>query len=241
MKIKELYKNVVYNYTFSKRMRRIYLNILFVVISFIFALYLGYMSRNHRIQELVKIVNVYDKSEAALISDIRDLNEELEEFDRMKNDADYYRYIAFKHAKVIIPEKTNKNDIIFMHKMANKYKIPYKYYYRLIYQESRYNPKAKSHVGASGYMQIMPATYAYLFNNYSNSEDNETFDIKHLTPNERNILLGTYYLRKLYNKYGDWKLTFAAYNAGPGNVAEYNGVPPFNETQNYIAFIMKKI
>ena len=240
MKIKELYKNIVYNYTFSKKLRKVYLNILFTGIACIFSLYLGYMSREPRIKSLVKVVNIYDQSELALISNIRDLNDDLEEFNRLKKDGDYYRYIAFKESNIMIPKLTNKHDIVLMHKMATKYEIPYKYYYRLIQQESRYNHKAKSPVGASGYMQIMPATYNHLYSLYKKSEDNDELDIETLTHNERNIVLGSFYLKRLYDKYDDWKLAFAAYNAGPGNVQNYNGVPPFTETINYIAFIMKK-
>ena len=68
-------------------------------------------------------------------------------------------------------------------------------------------------------------------------------NIKH-TP-ERNIIIGTYYLKYLYDKWSKiidskdmiWLYTLASYNAGPGNVVRYNGIPPYKETQDYVAFI----
>ncbi|MCA1632748.1 MAG: lytic transglycosylase domain-containing protein [Acidobacteria bacterium] len=95
----------------------------------------------------------------------------------------------------------------------------------VIWQESKYKPSALSHAGAQGMMQLMPAT-AKRFN----CEDR-------LNP-EANIEAGTKYLRWLLKRFdGDVVLALAGYNAGEGSVDKFEGVPPYNETQNYVRII----
>lgn len=92
-------------------------------------------------------------------------------------------------------------------------------------RESRFNPAAVSPVGACGVMQLMPATAHYL-------------GIKDIFNARENVFAGAKYLRTLLDTFhGDLDLTLAAYNAGPGAVQKYNGVPPFRETQAYISSI----
>ncbi|MFN8609655.1 MAG: lytic transglycosylase domain-containing protein [Vulcanimicrobiota bacterium] len=94
----------------------------------------------------------------------------------------------------------------------------------IVKHESAFNPSATSGVGAQGLMQLMPETAADL--GCKNAYD----------PME-NVAAGTRYFADLYRQYGDLSLALAAYNAGPGNVAAYGGMPPISETQNYVASI----
>jgi len=95
----------------------------------------------------------------------------------------------------------------------------------VVRRESAWNEAAVSPVGACGLMQLMPATARFL-------GVNDIFDAR------ENVFGGTRYLRTLLDTFnGDLDLALAAYNAGPGAVAKYRGVPPYSETKAYVAAV----
>ncbi|EPJ6498841.1 TPA: lytic transglycosylase domain-containing protein [Pseudomonas aeruginosa] len=95
----------------------------------------------------------------------------------------------------------------------------------VIHEESRFNPTAVSPKGAKGLMQLMDAV-------------SEELGVDPFDP-ESNIRGGTKHLARLYRAFGgNLKLAIAAYNAGEGAVRKYGGIPPYEETQNYVSRIM---
>ncbi len=123
--------------------------------------------------------------------------------------------------------RTDYNDII--RAASEKFNVDEKIIHAIIKTESNYNPSVKSHAGAIGLMQLMPSTAKEV-------GVTDRYDVT------QNIFGGTRYFSNMLKQHnGNLELALASYNAGPGNVKKYGGVPPFKETQNYINKIMNLI
>ncbi|WP_424986246.1 lytic transglycosylase domain-containing protein [Microbulbifer sp. S227A] len=106
---------------------------------------------------------------------------------------------------------------------ARRHNVPEELFARLVQQESGWNPDARSHKGALGLAQLMPATARALGVNPKDPYEN--------------LDGGARYLARQFREFGSWRLALAAYNAGPQAVKKHGGVPPYKETKNYVKVI----
>lgn len=125
-----------------------------------------------------------------------------------------------------LDEATTEETVVSLNdlfeKAAQTYKVPVNLLKAIGYAESSFRQDATSYCGAQGIMQLMPATA-------------ESLGVSDAYDPEQNIMGGAKYISQLLSKYdGNVSLALAAYNAGSGNVAKYGGIPPFQETQNYV-------
>ena len=115
----------------------------------------------------------------------------------------------------------SQNYDLIIREASESYGIPYAFIKAVIKIESNFNPRAVSHAGAMGLMQLMPATAEHM-------GVTDPFDPR------QNIMGGTKFLKRLSERYdGDINLILAGYHAGPGNVERVGGIP-FEKTQQYV-------
>ena len=133
--------------------------------------------------------------------------------------------ISSQVSPLVDKQSATDYDAIIQHAAA-KYNIPEKLISSVIKQESNFNAGAVSNAGASGLMQLMPGTAKYL-------------GVTNILDPAENIMGGAKYLRQMLNQFdGNVETALAAYNAGPGTVKKYDGIPPYKETQNYVRKVM---
>lgn len=130
-----------------------------------------------------------------------------------------------------LPAPTASQNVVRQHIQlaAARYNISSHLVDAVAWQESRYNPRARSTAGAIGVMQLMPGTARQL-------------GVRNPHDVQQNVIGGTAYLREQLERFGNnVPLALAAYNAGPGAVMKYGGIPPYRETQNYVRQIMRRM
>lgn len=111
---------------------------------------------------------------------------------------------------------------------ASRYGLDPRLIHAVVQAESGYNPRAVSRAGARGLMQLMPETWQAL-------GVTDPFDPA------QNLNAGARYLRSMLDRFGTLELALAAYNAGPGAVQRHGGIPPYRETQAYVARILSSL
>lgn len=142
--------------------------------------------------------------------------------------------INFDNLLTVETEKLNQQTVTYnlddiFKEAAEKYNVPYDLLKAIAYNESRFQADATSSVGAMGIMQLMPSTASAM-------------GVQDAYDPYQNIMGGAKLLSTLSDMYdGNLSLMIAAYNAGSGNVAKYGGIPPFQETQNYVAKVLSTL
>ncbi len=126
-----------------------------------------------------------------------------------------------------IPSYTGKYSGPYLdiaREVARQHGVPEDLFLRLVQQESGWKATAESHKGAFGLAQLMPGTADLLGVDISDPR--------------QNLEGGARYLKMQYDRFGNWRLALAAYNAGPEAVERHDGVPPFAETEDYVRIIL---
>jgi soluble lytic murein transglycosylase-like protein len=128
-------------------------------------------------------------------------------------------------SETVAPEG-RANWTAFIQKAAHDFDVAPELIAAVIRAESAFQPRAVSPKGAQGLMQLMPAT-------------GDALGLADPFDPEANIRAGTRYLKAQLSRFPDLRQALAAYNAGPGNVLKYNGIPPFAETREFVRRVLE--
>ncbi len=124
-----------------------------------------------------------------------------------------------------VPTSGDHDLDLIIFRAGKQYGVDPRLLHAVIWQESKYKVRARSSANAQGLMQMIPATA-------------RRFGCTDVNDPSSNVQAGTLYLRFLLKRFnGNVSLALAGYNAGEGSVDKYDGVPPYNETQNYVRII----
>ena len=127
-----------------------------------------------------------------------------------------------------IPSSGDRELDLLIFRTGEKHGVDPRLLHAVIWQESKYKVVAKSHAGAQGLMQLIPDTA-------------RRFGCSDPYDQAANLEAGTKYLRWLLKRFdGNVSLALAGYNAGEGSVDKYAGIPPYEETQNYVRIITSR-
>jgi soluble lytic murein transglycosylase-like protein len=137
----------------------------------------------------------------------------------------FRRYNDKEARRELLLELPYGNDIF---ETAQRYELDSLLVAAVVETESNFSPRAVSPQGAVGLMQVLPSTGSSL-------------GARNLYDPKVNLDVGSRYFSGLLDQFdGDVELALAAYNAGPGNVDRYGGIPPFGETRGYINKVMSR-
>lgn len=141
--------------------------------------------------------------------------------------SDNYKVFLKERPRRLNPESDSDHFDEMIREAADLHGVSFSLIKAIIRAESGFNPKAVSHKGAMGLMQIMPENF-------------KAFNLKNPFDPRENIMAGVQYMARLLDRFqGRVPLALAAYNAGPNRVEAYQDIPPIKETEAYVKKVMK--